>query len=430
MAEDAHRWWYRAAHYDVFPELSAKVRRFIYTPLGILVAASVVAFLCGLAIHPRVFALGGGLLAVVALGSGWPWLTLRGIRSSITFERLRATEGETIKASVTVVNHWPWPAWGLALQGGFLQTAQETSAISGIIRLGQVPARSQTEHQWDFTPLCRGEYPLTAPLLISGFPFGVWEAKRRVAVAQRLLVWPKTFPVGPVPQSDDQAIVDGNVARNKVGSAGDIIGVRPYRRGDSPRRIHWPQSARHDRLIVCELQSMTRPVVRLVVDTNPAVHTGGPDPNGSREWAIRLAASFAKGWLEAGVQVGLIAPGATIAPASGLEQMYRILDSLARLSNDKVVPLADLLVSPGCRSGSSALQLVITTDRALASFHGFKEDQRRWVVLVTAGFATKSPAEVNDFRLPSLLQPWLVIDSPQRIAYLLRYGWSEARHGS
>ncbi|MCS7044888.1 MAG: DUF58 domain-containing protein [Gemmataceae bacterium] len=414
--------------YDVFPEFSAKVRRLVYSPLGVLLLAAAVALLCGLLLHPRVLALCGGLLTVIAAGFCWPWLTVRGIRGSTAFAGERIVEGETVGATVSVVNHLPWPAWGLALRGGYDDTAGDTTA-SRVVRLGPIAARLRTVHRWNFTPPRRGDYPLHVPVLATGFPFGVWEAKRRVTVDKRLLVWPRTYPVGPVPRSDGDEMVEGHVARNKVGSTGDVLGVRPYRRGDSPRRIHWPQSARHDRLIVCELQTTARPVVQIVLDANPAIHSGrGSDS--SREWAIRIAASFAKGWLEAGAQVGIVFHGVTISPASGVAQMNRILDSLARLPDDSSTPLSELLTAPACAGFRSGVQVVITTDRVEISVDRRHHDRRRWVMLSSAGFGSGDDAAKGGEPEPLASGLWLRIESAQRIPLLLRYGWSEAKHGS
>lgn len=155
--------------------------------------------------------------------------------------------------------------------------------------------------------------------------------------------------------------VEGSVSRNLVGSNGDVLGVRPFRRGDSPRRIHWGQSARHDRLIVRELQANTRPVVQLVLDADPAVHAGhGPDS--SREWAIRIVASLAKGWLAAGVEVGAAWNGQVIPAASGSKQLHTLLDALAGLPDTPGTPLRETLNVAACRRFADGLQVMVTTD--------------------------------------------------------------------
>jgi uncharacterized protein (DUF58 family) len=279
-------------------------------------------------------------------------------------------------------------------------------------------------------PACRGVYPLLAPRLATGFPFGLWENTRPAAVETPLLVWPRTFAVGPVPLASGDQRVEGNVSRNKVGSSGDVLGVRPYRRGDSPRRVHWGQSARHDRLIVCELQSNARPVIQLVLDADPRVHAGdGPD--GSREWAVRIAASLAKGWLEAGAQVGAVWNGQAVPPASGPRQLHRLLDGLARLPDVPGPSLAETLSHPACRGFRDGLQVIVTTDLAVAggSRASSADDQQRWVVLRAAAFGdSPGPPSGPPGGLPR--RPWLWIDSAERIPALLRGGWKEARHGT
>jgi uncharacterized protein (DUF58 family) len=212
-------------------------------------------------------------------------------------------------------------------------------------------------------------------------------------------------------------MAEGNVTRSKVGSTGDVLGVRPYRRGDSPRRVHWAQSAKHDRLIVCELQSYSRPVVLLVLDADPSVHTHGEE--GSREWAVRVTASLAKGWLEAGAQVGLAVAGSYFPPNAGSEHMKTLLDALARLG-DTAAPLEAVLADPRMTADPAVVRVVVTTDCGRVPAD---HDVRR-VVLARAGFGG-TPDQTAD-----LTGVWLEIPSFADIAHQLRHGTPEASHGS
>jgi uncharacterized protein (DUF58 family) len=228
--------------------------------------------------------------------------------------------------------------------------------------------------------------------------------------------------------SGDQQ-VEGNVSRSKVGSNGDVLGVRPYRRGDSPRRIHWRQSARHDRLIVCELQANARPVVQLVLDADPAAHVGQA-PDGSREWAIRIVASLAKGWLAAGVEVGAVWNGQVIPAASGSKQLNALLDALAKLPDSTGTPLRETMSGPACRSFTDGLQVIVTTDVGVSrAKDGPAEEHQRWVVLQAQGFLGVAAQPVaKPARLP--IRPWLSIDTPEHVPSRLRGGGKEALHGS
>jgi uncharacterized protein (DUF58 family) len=423
--------WFRAlTSYDIFPDFSAKVRRWFYNPFGVLIFSALAALLCGLFLHAQGFVLLGGVSAVIVLGLAWPWLSLRGLDGSISFDRSRACEGEQVEICLTLRNRLLWSVWGLAVRGGFIKHPQEGAIAAVVASIASTPRRRTVRCKWNFVPTCRGVYPLAAARLVTGFPFGLWENKKLLLVEISLIVWPKTFPVGPVPPLSGAEQVEGNVSRNKVGSNGDVLGVRPYRRGDSPRRIHWMQSARHDRLIVCELQSNARPVFQLVLDADARVHAG-QGPEGSREWAIRIVASLARGWLEAGAQVGVVWHGQAIPASSGQQQLTCILDGLARLADSAGPDLATTLAGPACRGFREGLQVIVTTDAGLASMSRscFEDDQQRWVVLRTASFCG-TPAAPPAPAIDMPVRPWLWIDAADEIPALLRGGWKEARHGS
>jgi uncharacterized protein (DUF58 family) len=420
----------RLASYDVFPAFSAKVRRLLYNPLGVLILAALTALLCGVFLHSQGFVLFASVSAVIVLGIAWPWLTLRGQSGLISFEHARISEGETVDVFLTLRNRLPLPASGLAVRGGFTHPAKAGDAVSHVAIIPSVSGCRTARCCWSFQPPCRGTYPLEAPRLTTGFPFGLWDNQRALGVETPLIVWPRTFPVGPVPRISSDQQVEGEVSRSRVGNNGDVLGVRPYRRGDSPRRIHWGQSARHDRLIVCELQTNARPLVQLLLDTDAAVHAGH-GPNGSREWAIRIVASLAKGWLAAGVEVGAVWHGQVLPASSGSKHLTALLDSLAALPDTPGPSLAETLAGPACRTFTNGLQVVVTTDAAAArvKLPDAHAEHRRWVVLASQGFfgsdacPTAPPAAL-------LVRPWLRVDAPEQVPTLLRSGWKEAVHGS
>lgn len=422
--------WFRGlASYDVLPEFSAKVRRLVYNPLGVLIFAASAALLCGAFLHAQGFILFGSVAAVIVLGVFWPWVSLRGLRGSISFAKTRAVEGERVEACLTLNNRLLWPAYGLAVRDHLTDREAHAENDQPSVSIAWAPRWRTVRCRWAFVPLRRGVYPLSTPLLTTGFPFGLWENKRALSVETSLLVWPRTYPVGPVPMVSGDQQVEGNVSRNKVGSNGDVLGVRPYRRGDSPRRIHWGQSARHDRLIVCELQANARPVVQLVLDADPTVHVGS-GPDSSREWAIRIVESLAKGWLAAGVEVGAVWNGQVIPAASGSKQLNALLDALAKLRDTAGTPLRETMRTAAYRGFTDGLQVIVTTDVGVnRAADGSVAEHQRWVVLQVQGFVgTNGQPVAKPAQLP--VRPWLLIDTPEHIPPLLRGGWKEAFHGS
>ncbi len=407
------------------------MRRLLYNPLGVLILAAMVALLCGLYLHQQGFALLGGLLLVIIFGLTWPRLSLLGLRGAIGFDRGRCSEGDRTGAYATLSNRLPWAAYGLAIEGGFQDSSRplDDSSMS-VVSIASAPAWRTIRCRWDFLPKRRGVYPLQTPQLTTGFPFGLWKSKRALTATSQLLVWPRTYPVVPAPRFSVDQQVEGNFSPHKVGMNGDVLGVRPYRRGDSLRRIHWSQTARHDRLIVCEFQANARPAIQLILDTEPAVHAGS-GPDSSREWAIRAVASLAKGWIEEGLEIGgAWGDALPVRAASGSAQVHRLLDSLARLPDETAITLIELLAQSACREFKGGLQVIVTTDLALARapLSSWRDEERRWVILQTRGFDPAPSLPLRSPRLP--VTPWLFIDGPESLPELLRSGSNEARHGT
>jgi|GEM_PF-223026 len=416
----------RILAYDCFPDFSAKVRRFIYHPLGILTLASLSALLCGIFLHTHGLVLFTAILVVLLLGLAWPWFNLLGLQGIVEFDRDRIEEGEEVDVRLRLVNSKPWAAWGLSVRGNLGLGAVGDAPIAG---LTTAPARKHLSCRWQLRPRLRGHYPDPVLYLTTSFPFGLWERQRSLIARNRLIVWPKTYPVGPVPPVSGERQVEGCVSHAKVGSNGDVIGVRPYRRGDSPRRIHWVQSARHDKLIVCELESNSRPVIQLVLDVDDTIHTGA-GLLGTWEWAVRVAASFAKGWLEVGAQVGLAWADGEIPCASGTKQMRKMLDQLAMMQTSKGKPVSKVLACPQCSRFRDGLQIIITTDLSNPGHHchGCVSESQRWVILESSRFTGICATGLKKEKRIS--RPWLVLDGAAETAEKLRGGWREARHGS
>jgi uncharacterized protein (DUF58 family) len=156
-----------AISYDVFPDFSAKVRRLLYNPLGVLLMAALAAFLCGLFLHSQGFVLFGSLLAVILLGIVWPWITLRGLRGAVAFDRPRISEGQTSDVCLTLQCRLLWSALGLSVRGGLTAAGSEGQPAATI---AAAPRRRIIRCRWAFTPPCRGVYPRTPLRLTTGFP--------------------------------------------------------------------------------------------------------------------------------------------------------------------------------------------------------------------------------------------------------------------
>lgn len=107
------------------------------------------------------------------------------------------------------------------------------------------------EYPISVRPTFRGRYPVQTPRLACGFPFGIWTARRELRVVRPLTVWPKVYSIrGVCPFVGATRADEGEGLRG--GRSGDFVGVRPYRRGDSLKHLHWAHLARTDQWIIGE----------------------------------------------------------------------------------------------------------------------------------------------------------------------------------
>lgn len=378
------------------------------TKAGSLVLAAVAAALCGLFVNAHGYVVLCGIVAALLLGLLWPWLSLRAVSAALSFEHARGREGKPLRLCLTIHNRWPLPVWGISVQ-----PAQVAGDISTAIPLVNVAARQSTRSSCEFTPRCRGEYPRSTLYLVCGFPFGLWHPRKPVRVERSVLVWPKTVPVGPLPDAGGQWDGEGSGARGRPGSGDDLLGVRDYRRGDRLRLVHWGQTARQGRLFVRELQAASRPRVRIIVDDDAAAYDD-LTPEGPREWAIRIAASLFVGWLEQGASVGMtIGDRSYPVSSSSPEHLGRVLDALARIPDLKEGRSSQVVRRESYPSRKE-LEIVIASERSKCAL---RRSQRstgtsRFIVLPSAWSAGKAHGTVND---SARTCSWLLIHDAEEV---------------
>lgn len=410
-------------NHDWVPQYDHLIIDWMKTPLGVLILATISACLCGWVIVPQGWWVAAALAGVIGIGLVWPWLTLRGLQCALTFSSSRGCEGQMVAVRMHIRNRWPWAAWGVGLK---LDLPHFPGVDAAVNRVGGWQTRMV---DFDFVPPVRGRYPRTSASLTCGFPFGLYCFHCPVAVAAPLLVWPRTFPVGPLPEAAGACHDDGQMFRNKPGTAGDFLGVRPFRAGDSLRRVHWPQTARHDRLIVVERQTPALPWVQLILAGQGSDFTDGPQ--GSREWAIRVTASLAKGWLQQGARVELLAGRRHVPVDAGQRQVGRLLDALAQWQVTDELTVEESLRQPAVKQFAGSLHVVIATDAALVRAGHLGHGHRLFVVVLKQT-AFRGPSSGPPLESPPVAchrAQWLVLEDLSQILTVFRQTWRGGSHG-
>jgi len=400
----------------------------IRRPLTVFLTASAASALCGIVLHPRGLAVAVGLLAMTGVGVVWPRLSLLGLRATMAFERSRIREGGSVTAHLTLRNRLPWPACGLAIR---LTSDEDSASDTTAFGLAAFPGLRTETLEWTFHADRRGVYPRPGASISTGFPFGLWPARRPMRAREPLIVWPRTIPIGPLPDAPGGLTPEGSSFRDRPGNEGDPLGVRPYRRGDPLRLIHWPQTARHDQLILCERQSAASPRVWIVLDVDPEAHHDAP-PDDTFEWSIRYAASLLESWMSRGAAVGLLAGTVRVRPSDARPAARRtaILDRLAELEVGGP-PLSESLASINLRRSVPDLILLLGTERSRERLSPTvsRSATTRWVLFNANRFASTGTSD-SDPPDPSSPRPRIWVEEPNRRATPVFPSRREVIHGA
>lgn len=256
-------------------------------PIGWVVLAFLASLLLGIYVSPQSYLASAAIAVVGVIGCLWPWIAMFGIHGKLTWSHERCEEGEQIQVSMTMVNRWPWPVWGLVIELDDA-IASHADAPEARISLSRLPALAESRFRWTCCPKHRGVFPAKPARVTTAFPFGIWTCGRALHVASRLIVWPKTVKLTDVPECAGTRQTGIGSTSNQIGDEGDWMGVRPYRPGDSLRQVAWAQTARRETLVVFERQTRSRQDIAIWID--PLGVDSVEDD--AREWMVRLLASF------------------------------------------------------------------------------------------------------------------------------------------
>jgi Protein of unknown function DUF58 len=297
-----------------------------------------------------------GVILLLVAGVSWVWqrYCLNGLGYRRSLGQVRAMFGEEVSLTLEIVNDKPLPlAWleiedmvpgvGLSLTPAHVGP----SHIPGRRLLGiLLSVRWYERVRRHYRVLCgaRGFHAFGPATLRTGDVFGLATQEIEIPGEDYLLVYPKIVPLERL----------GLPARNPFGDVPlrrqwlfedpmRTVGVRDYRPGDNPRRLHWKATARApgQALQVKLFEPTTTHRLHILLN----ISTGGPnwswqgyDPE-VLEAAIATAASVANWATERGFLIGLAAnaklfrssAAVRIPPSRDPRQLMHVLEALAKL---------------------------------------------------------------------------------------------------
>jgi uncharacterized protein (DUF58 family) len=405
-------WLHKNAHRDFCPWAN----RYVYwlkEPVGWFVLALAASCLVGAFLSPLGWSVAAGLATVIALGLGFPWLATRGVHCELRPADMELSERQASHLCLTVTNYLPLPITGLCITGYLSETSFDEDDVGKTVdcTLARVPILSRAMYRLPLRPEYRGRYPISKPELSCSFPFGIWTARRPVEDVCPVLVRPLSIPVLSDVERSGAKWADHGLGKRPT-TQGDFQGVRDFRDGDSLKCIHWAQSARNERLVVCERGGPQQQPIDVHLSTARII--------GSRRtarenlaWRVRVAASLVDLLCARQIPFRMMVDGEPIALPAGLEGARRACEALALLPLDGCGPVQMSQEAAGSTIPTICVHAWDAHGHALA-------DHLICIELVTPnqGYRTAGFSSRN------------YVDLDQDIAYQLEHILTEANHAS
>ncbi len=339
---------------------------------------------------PLLFIVSLILLLVAATVRIWDRYCLVGLSYKRELGQTRAFFGEEVPFVVEITNDKPLPlAW---LEVDDTVPGEGLTVTPGHVGPSHMPGRrllsmlisvrwyERVRRHYLVRCEARGYHPFGPATLRTGDVFGFASQEMDLLQEDYLLVYPRIVtltqlglpphdPFGEVPLQRQWLFEDPL----------RTVGVRDYRPGDSPRRLHWKATARApDQQLQVKLLEPTT-TYRLMVLLNVSTFAEnwawqGYDPE-VLEAAITIAASVANWGAEQGYQIGLSANAKAyrsraalrMLPSRDPRQLMHVLEALATLVPMATMGPGDLVELEGrdLAYGTTVVMVSATADSAL-----------------------------------------------------------------
>jgi uncharacterized protein (DUF58 family) len=312
----------------------------------------------------------------------WNWLSVQSLDVTIDRRTRRARVGDNIEERITVRNLSALPKATLEVE--------DLTDLPGYSAGMATSLASKGFRSWrTLTPARkRGVYTMGPVRVANTDPFGLFRRERLFGGTDTLTIYPRTFDVSGFTIPAAYLSGDSSARKRSHDLTPHASSVRDYAFGDSISRVHWNSTARLGKLMSKQFDLGLSSDVWLLVDLHRDVQAGELEES-TDEYAVSIAASLARKYLEGQLPVGLIAYGEQryFLPAEpGAGQFDRVMDFLAMSKAEGLAPLETVLPREESLWGYHSSLIVITPsqryDWVLALRELVKRRVRVAVVLV------------------------------------------------
>lgn len=317
-------------------------------------------------------------LAIVLLGAIGIGIVLRRFAApqvSVT-RRLNPNlvhEGDYAIVETSVTNRGRWRITNPIVEDAVPGLGAARFAASHLARGASATASYQI--------LCRprGVYDVGPASVTTSDPFGFTRAGGTFGEADRLIVYPSTeeFEGFPMSRGRDPSQHAARPEFSQVGGE-DFFTIREYQYGDDLRRVHWPTTARMDKIMIRQLETPWQSRALVLLDTR----SGRYSDTATFEKAVSGAASVVTHLFRSGFDTDLWAGGTSVT-TSDTNQFSNAMEALALVSPAHRLDLRSA-ASRLQRSGNGGALVLVTgqpDDELIAAQQVLAQEYRSTILL-------------------------------------------------
>jgi len=239
----------------------------------------------------------------------------------------------------------------------------------------------------------RGLWRMGPIQVISQDVLGFFRKKKTKSIYSDVLIYPAVFRVFAFPKLASGSVSWMGVETAKIsGDSHEFFGVREYQRGDAISKIHWPSTARHNKLIVKQFERNAVQEATIVLDLKKG-HDIGVGKETTLEYAVKIAASISRYLINLGVFVQIIGytKEAIVVPfGKGTSHMYKILEYLAKVQADGVFKLSQTMEEASFITPYSSTLITIMLDNDMEALSSLVQFRIKGIKLIVVVLATST----------------------------------------
>ena len=291
--------------------------------------------------------------ALLGIALAWALLLLaarRGARARLSGLSVRrevygsAFEGDAVNVEVVLENRRGRAAHLIWVVDRFGPAHADQHIV---LEPGPLPQRRRRRLRYQ--TLCSrswGMYAVGPVALRVSDPLGLFRIQGSPGSVEPFAVYPRVYEVRALDRLAGRAsLAPETLSSPRPGRGADYLGVRDYRIGDDPRRIHWPATARRGALVVREHERDLLPYFTLFLDLERS-RRAGTGLKSTIEYVVRTAASLLWSAIGRGDVVQVFGEGREplhLSPGSGQVHLAWALHELIRQRQEGPVPILEVV---------------------------------------------------------------------------------------